>query len=383
LKPHFFSPNHAQEILQVSDVMMPAPLLPTTAIENLPGRDTGTYKVQSIGSVSELFKIYSQLSKSRLTFLVVLSSMAGVAMCPLPTTVPILLSTALGTALCSAAANTFNQLSEVPLDAQMARTRTRPLVRGAISVNHAAGFGIVTGLAGPAILAAVNPTAAFLGAANIVLYSGVYTTLKRVHVSNTWVGAVVGGIPPLIGWTACGGHLIPSSTFELFLPSFFLDASTIAPILSIDNPLAPLALFGLLYSWQFPHFNSLAHMVRDAYTQGGYKMLPVTNTRLNTLVSLRHSIALAGICAILTPLSGLTTWMFALTSLVPNIYLTSAAWKFWKSGTDKNAKILWNISLWYLPVVLALMMFHKQGMEWLSFLGPKDTEAIEMKQEHT
>lgn len=330
------------------------------------------YKPTPSLSLSHLLKVYTQLSKFRLTFLVVLTSMSGVALSPLPVTLPVLLSTALGTALCSASANTLNQLKEVPFDAQMTRTRMRPLVRGAVSSAHATGFAMATGLVGPAILAIFcNPVSALLGMANIGLYAGVYTSLKRSSVMNTWVGSFVGGMPPLIGWTACGGNLLPSSTYpiQFFPPPFLSDLAAAIPVEHVDNPLSALALFCLAFSWQFPHFNPLAYTVRDSYAQGGYKMLAVTNPLLNRLVSLRHAGALIGICSTLIPLSGLTTWAFAITSLVPNAYLSRAAWDFWRMGTEKEAKMLFHTSLWYLPVILALMMFHKQGMEWLDFFG--------------
>ena len=159
---------------------------------------------------ARLLGIYAQLSKARLSAFNVLVAMSGVALSPIPTTVPVLLSTALGTALCSASANTLNQLQEVPYDAQMARTRGRPLVRRAISPAHAAAFAAVTGLAGPALLWTMcNPLTALLGAANIALYAGPYTYMKRRTIWNTWVGAIVGAIPPLMGWTAVGGTLLP------------------------------------------------------------------------------------------------------------------------------------------------------------------------------
>ena len=152
---------------------------------------------------------YLQLSKSKLSALVVLSAMSGVALSPAAATLPVLLSTALGTALCSASANTLNQLQEVPFDAQMARTRSRPLVRHAISSLHATTFAAVTGIVGPALLwTAVNPTTAILGASNIVLYAGVYTWMKRKSPFNTWVGSIVGALPPLMGWTACDPQVL-------------------------------------------------------------------------------------------------------------------------------------------------------------------------------
>ena len=324
-----------------------------------------------------LLGIYAQLSKARLTTLIVLTAMSGVALSPLPTTLPVLLSTAVGTTLCSSSANALNQLQEVPYDAQMARTRMRPLVRKAISPLHALGFATVTGVAGPALLwVMVNPTTAILGAFNIALYAGAYTWLKRKHIVNTWVGSIVGGIPPLMGWTACGGNLLPppsDQAIAYFLPSFLSQGPVDMSL--VDSPLAPLALFMILYSWQFPHFNSLSHLVRASYAQAGYKMLSVLSPAKNALVSLRYAALHIPICSILLPLSGLTTWSFALTSLVPNVILVQAAWRFWRTGAEKEARALWHHSLWYLPVILALMMVHKQSASWGSWWNSEEEKV--------
>lgn len=317
-----------------------------------------------------LVRIYVQLAKSRLTVLNVLAAMSGVALSPLPATMPVLLSITLGTTLCSASANALNELQEIPFDAQMARTRMRPLVRRAISPLHAAGFALTTGLAGPAILCTmVNPTTACLGAANVLLYAGLYTWLKRKSVVNTWVGAVVGAIPPLMGWAACGGQIMPSADhpIALFLPSFLATAPT--DLALVNNPLAALALFSLLFSWQFPHFNALSYVVRGSYAQAGYRMLSITNPAKNSLVSLRHALFLVPLCSVFIPLSGLTTWAFALTSLPPNLFCAREAWRFWKNGGEKQARLVFQHSLWYLPVMLGLMMLHKQGMDWGSWIS--------------
>ncbi|KAK7440179.1 Protoheme IX farnesyltransferase, mitochondrial [Stygiomarasmius scandens] len=316
-------------------------------------------------SPPRLFKVYSELSKARLSILNVLAVMSGMALSPLPTTVPILLSTAVGTAFCCASANTLNQLQEVPFDAQMARTRNRPLVRRAITPFHATGFAVATGIAGPVILwTMTNPTTAILGASNILLYAGAYTWMKRKSIWNTWVGAVVGAVPAWMGWTACGGHLLPSPSYPVhfFLPPFLTD--TPLDLSMIDNPLAPFAFFMLMFSWQFPHFNGLSYVVRGSYAQAGYRMLSVLDPKKNALVSLRHAILLTSTCSILIPLSGLTTWWFALTSLPANLVCLEAAWRFWRNGGEKQAMKVFRHSLWYLPVVLGLMMFHKQGIAW-------------------
>ena len=328
---------------------------------------------------SKLLKVYIQLAKSRLTVLVVLTAMSSVALSPLPTTLPILISTAVGTTLCAASANTLNQIQEVPFDAQMARTRSRPLVRRAITPMHATGFAIASGIAGPALLyTMVNPATAYLGIANIALYAGLYTWMKRKSIYNTWVGAVVGGLPPLMGWTACGGKLLPSPAcpVELFLPPFMVYDTSFPLDIVADNPLAPFTLFMLLFSWQFPHFNSLSYLVRDSYAQAGYHMLSVFSPTKNALVSLRHAIMLA-ICSLLLPLSGLTTWMFTFSAFIPNLICVKAAWQFWRRGGEKEARTVFQHSLWYLPVMLGLMMVHKQGVDWLEWCGLTKGAKIE------
>ena len=360
----------------------PPPVLPASSYRAIPAL-----------TPTRLSTIYSQLSKARLTSFNVLVAMSGVALSPIPTSLPVLLSTALGTALCSASANTLNQLQEVPYDAQMARTRARPLVRRALSPAHATAFAAAAGLAGPALLWSMcNPTTALLGAANVALYAGPYTWMKRRTIWNTWVGAIVGAVPPLMGWAAVGGTLLPSAAhpIALYLPpalSAATDAlaldlapafSFAAPLLTtaassntalLDNPLAPWALFAFMFSWQFPHFNSLAHFVRGAYAQGGYRMLAVLDPRKNRLVALRHVLLLTGICSVLVPLSGLTTWSFALTSLAPNAVWLRAAWRFNRFGGEARARTVFAHSLWWLPVVLGLMIVHKNHVDWLQWIG--------------
>ncbi|KAF8348999.1 protoheme IX farnesyltransferase [Amanita rubescens] len=316
-----------------------------------------------------LLDSYLQLSKSKLSVLVVLSAMSGVALSPSPATLPVLLSTALGTALCSASANTLNQLQEIPFDAQMARTRSRPLVRRAISSLHATGFAAVTGIVGPALLWTVNPTTAILGISNIALYAGVYTWMKRKSPLNTWVGSVVGAIPPLMGWTACDAQALSCNFFLCQATSWsYVDISFTVAYPSGDI-LAPLTLSMLLFSWQFPHFNPLSHLVRGSYAQAGCHMLSVINPSKNALVSLRHALLLVPICCVLAPLSGLTTWTFAITALLPNVICVRAAWRFWRRGGESEAKTLFYHSIWYLPVILGLMMVHKQGMDWSQWMG--------------
>ncbi|KAJ3167361.1 Protoheme IX farnesyltransferase, mitochondrial [Geranomyces variabilis] len=259
--------------------------------------------------------------------------MAGYAIAPGALSVSTLLWTTLGTGLCSGAANAINQWVEHPYDAQMARTRNRALVRHALSPLHAFSAGIVAGGAGIAMLAHfVNPLTAALGATNLILYTCVYTPMKRTSIANTWVGSVVGALPPMMGWAAATGSL---------------DAGA-------------LLLGTMLYSWQFPHFNSLSWSLRPDYSKAGYRMASVTDPALNARVSLRHSIALFPLTWG-APLLGMTTPWFALNATFVNAYMAVKAYRFWKDPSDKTARTLFFGSLVHLPVLLALLMLHKNS----------------------
>jgi heme O synthase-like polyprenyltransferase/ABC-type methionine transport system ATPase subunit len=366
------------------EMNLPPPTAPSAPLDS--------YRPMPPYTLKRLIGVYSQLSKRNLSILMTLTATTGLALSPLPLDLPLLINLTIGTFLTSAAANTFNQILEAPIDAQTPRTRVRPLVTRRVTPFHAAVFGVVCTVLGGGILwFGCNPTTAALGLGNLVLYAAVYTPMKRFSVINTWVGAVVGGVTPLMGWTATGGSLWPTWDQPLVLnwpsstapalspePSSIVTANTIEPT-TPPNPLTPATLFLLLFSWQFPHFNSLSHLIRANYALSGYPMLSVLSPRLNALVSLRHSIALIPITAIMAPLSGSVDWSFALTSTIPNIFFTREAIKFWKYQTEANARRLFFVSLWYLPVVLGLMMAHNtvQKRGWLK----STSESVKEKEE--
>ncbi|ORX56251.1 protoheme IX farnesyltransferase [Hesseltinella vesiculosa] len=276
--------------------------------------------------------------------------MGGFAMAPGVADVSTLLYTTLGTSLCIASANSINQWIEVPYDAQMLRTRHRVLGRRQLSQIHAFGFGLLSGTVGTGILAAmVNPLTAGLGLANIFLYTCVYTPMKRASIANTWVGAVVGAIPPMMGWTAV--------TNSLWDPGCWV-------------------LGGILYAWQFPHFNSLAWNLRADYSKAGYRMMSVTDPKLNARVSLRYSLAMVPLSLAL-PYLGITTPWFALDSTVVNAALIYGAVQFWRNSNEKSARQLFFGSVVHLPLLLGLMMVHKASKteEEEASLDPKDVAS--------
>lgn len=257
-----------------------------------------------------------------------------------------------GTALCSASANTLNMLYEPSTDARMSRTRNRPLVRKLISARAAAVFAVLAGATGVgALYFGVNSTVSFLGLSNIVLYAGIYTPLKAVTAFNTWVGAVVGGIPPLMGWAAAAGEAATNdgSCRELL---FAGDGSSIGGWL----------MASLLFAWQFPHFMALSWSIREEYKAAGLRMLAWTNPARNARVALRYSIAFIPICLGLCA-AGVTEWSFAATSLPVNLWLVREAVRFWRfEGQGGSARGLFWASVWHLPGVMILALLHKKGM---------------------
>ena len=285
-------------------------------------------------TVGSLFRVYRDLSKARLSALVLVSAASGMFMAPGSIGVGSAVVALAGTALCVGSANTFNQWAEWPFDAQMARTRNRPLVRYAVTPLHAFSLGTGSAIAGVALLASVSPPAAFLGAANVLLYALVYTPSKRLSIVNTWFGALVGAIPPLLGWAAVTCSFIHDATGGWLLAS-------------------------ILFAWQFPHFNSLSWRLRDDYTRGGYRMMAVLNPTLCTRTALRYALVLTPICSLAIPYIALTTPAFAITSLIPNLALARDALAFHRTPSDASSRKLFFTSLWHLPLLIVLLAIHK------------------------
>ena len=289
------------------------------------------------GAIRKWGGIYMEISKARLSALVVGTTSAGFLFAGGPVHWSALAAVTVGTTLAAASANTFNQTIERDYDALMRRTRQRPLPTGRISAAHAAGFGMATGVASTALLAATtNPVTAGLSAANILLYAGIYTPMKRRHNINTWIGAVVGAIPPVMGWTAAGGDLLCAE-------SALLSAT--------------------LFLWQFPHFFSLAWLAREDYARGKYCMVPVSDSTgaATASIVLRYS-AYAAPVPFAAWGAGLTTAMFPLESMAINGYLLYLAAQFYRDPGNQNARKVFKCSLWYLPVMMTAMIVHKK--EW-------------------
>lgn len=273
-----------------------------------------------------------------------------------------------GTFLSSASANALNMLFEPSYDAKMSRTRNRPIVRGLVSPRGALAFAVLTGFAGVAgLYFGTNPTVAFLGGLNIFLYAGVYTPLKRMHVVNTWIGAVVGGIPPLMGWAAAAGQCATGD-------------GGWKELLFGPGSAGGWLLAGLLFAWQFPHFNALSWTIRDEYRHAGYRMLAWTNPARNGRVALRYALLMVPLSVGLWA-AGVVDQGFLLTSTAINGWMIKEAWRFWRyEGHKGSARGLFWASVWHLPVLLVLAMAHKKGLWerlWRGVIGEEDAEEWE------
>ncbi|CAO1414038.1 unnamed protein product [Diamesa hyperborea] len=275
------------------------------------------------------------LSKIRLTSLVVVTTMAGYAMAPAPFETSTFLMCSIGTGLMSCAANSINQYFETPFDAQMSRTKNRVLVKGYLTPLHAVGFATVATITGLTILnCGVNGLTASLGLANLLLYTCIYTPMKRYSILNTWVGSAVGAIPPLMGWAGCSGNLEAGAWI----------------------------LAGLLYAWQFPHFNALSWNLRPDYSRAGYRMMAVTDPALCRRVALRYT-GVIGALSLSAPLFDVTNAWFALASVPLNAYYGYLAWQFYKESDSGSSRKLFRFSLLHLPVLMILFLLNKK--EWV------------------
>ncbi|TRX91563.1 hypothetical protein FHL15_007568 [Xylaria flabelliformis] len=361
----------------------------TTTEDILPANASSTLTTESTKHPTSSFRrqlsLYLSLSKPRLTVLVVLTAMAPYALYPVPDFIspsigldtpslsPLTLAfLTTGTALCSASANTLNMLYEPTWDAMMSRTRNRPLVRGLISQRKALFFAVFAALTGVGgLYFGVNPTVAFLGGANIVLYAGVYTPLKRVSWLNTWVGAVIGGIPPLMGWAAAAGEYATGD-------------GSFQELLFTREAIGGWLFAALLFAWQFPHFMALSWSIREEYKLAGHQMLCWINPARNARVAMRYSFAFFPICIGLCA-AGVTEWSFALTNLPLNIWLEREAVKFRRhEGFNGSARGLFWASVWHLPAIMVLALVQKKGMwgrVWRSVVGEPTPDDEDMYDE--
>lgn len=274
------------------------------------------------------------LAKARLSLLVIVTTFVGFCLASSGAIDWLhLFNATLGTTLAAAGAAALNQWMETRVDRLMERTRNRPLPAGRIRRSTALILGIASSIIGVAWLAfTCNAMSAYLAAATVLIYIVLYTPLKRKSSLCVIVGAVSGAIPPMIGWVAAK-------------PSLDLGA---------------WVLFGILFTWQMPHFLAIAWKLRDEYAQAGFVMLRREDTSgvSTALESLIFTVALVAISFI--PFwSGLLNEAYLGPALLLDAAIFGCAFRFFVERTLPAARMLFFASIIYLPLILGLMVITK------------------------
>jgi len=293
------------------------------------------------GRARLLLRDYAELTKARITTLIVVTAWCGYFLGAHRGSVSSwslgLFHALLGVALVSSGTAALNEVLEASVDARMRRTALRPLPSGRMSRAHAAAVGLTLTLGGSVYLAVcANLLTGLLVFLTALVYLAAYTPLKKVSPLCTFVGAFPGAMPVVLGWTAVRGRIEKET----------------------------LILFAIMFVWQFPHFLSIAWLYREDYERGGVRMLPVveSNGRSTVWRILAYSAALIPVSVLPTAIGmagrvylvGAVIWgamlfRVAMGMAMPQLPATVAASK-------PPARRLLRATIIYLPVLFALMM---------------------------
>jgi len=277
---------------------------------------------------------FVDLTKPRITFLVVLTAAAGFCMGSASGIDYVaLLNMSVGIALLSSGIATLNQYLERDLDRLMRRTESRPLPSGKLAPVEAAMFGIALSAVATAYLAVfINPLSALLGVATLASYLFVYTPLKTKTTLSTVLGAFPGAMPPFIGWVAAQGRI----TVDAWV------------------------LFAILFLWQFPHFLAIAWMYRDDYARAGVKMLPVVEPegRVTGQQIISYTLLLIPV-SLLPVATGLAGSVYLIGASVLGLGFLYYSARAALVRTTWQARQLLLASVLYLPVLFGLMVLNR------------------------
>ena len=273
------------------------------------------------------------LVKPRIMMMALLTGAGAVRLAPGDAPAGRMLWLLLGTALIVGSANTLNMWLERDIDCLMVRTRNRPLPQNRLSANTALGFGALQGALALPALAQVNFVTAALGLVGLLLYVGVYTPMKQRSHWATWIGAIPGAIPTLMGWTAVTGRI----------------------------ELAGLAVFGVLFFWQIPHFHAIALYRQRDYDVAGLKTLPGTHG----IAAARRQIVLylavqVAVSLSLVPL-GVAGLPYLVTAALLGACVLVQGARGLGDGTAKWARSVFLASILYLPILFGVMVLDGNG----------------------
>jgi len=285
-------------------------------------------------SARERFAAYMELTKPRITFLIVLTSAAGFALASQGRVdYTGLVRAMVGIALLSSGIATINQYMERDLDALMRRTANRPLPSGRLLPWEALAFGLGLTVGAEIYLAVlVNPLTGLLGLTVIAGYLFGYTPLKTRTSLSTMVGAFPGAVPPLIGWAAARGSI----------------------------SLEAWVLFAILFLWQFPHFLAIAWMYREDYSRAGILMLPVVEPdgRVTAQQIVIYTVLLLPVSLLPTVL-GISGKVYLYGAIGLGLLFLYSSVRAAFSKSRQEARRLLVASVIYLPLLFVLMVLNR------------------------
>lgn len=281
----------------------------------------------------EKLAAYFELTKPRIAFMLVLTSAAGFYLgADKGFDLVLFINAMIGITLLAFGVATLNQVWERKTDALMERTATRPLPTNKLTVAEALIFGVSLCLVAEIYLAfLVNNLTAILGLIVIVGYVLLYTPLKTRTSASTAIGAIPGALPPLMGFTAAANEIT----------------------------LGAWVLFAFLFLWQFPHFLAIAWMYKEQYAKAGILMLPVIEPEGK--ITARQIVIFT---VLLLPVSlapffiGMAGWVYLIGASVLGIWFLMASIKAARAKSVEQARKLLLVSVLYLPIIFALMVFN-------------------------
>lgn len=275
---------------------------------------------------------YYELTKPGITLFIGITAACGlIAAQPSAVSSSLLAVTVAATMLLSGGAAAQNQLAERAFDARMQRTARRPLPAGKLSVRQARWLAWSLTAAGTLLSILALPIAATLLLIFChISYVHIYTPLKRRTPLCTLAGAVPGALPVLAGWAATG-----------------------RPV-----GVAALALTGLLFMWQIPHFMAIGWLAREDYTRAGYRMLFVIDAsgRQAAIVSMLYAAGMLG-CALLLALAAPVGWLYPPVAVTCSAAYVLRARQLILHRDRERARRLFFTSLFVLPLILAALSF--------------------------
>ena len=271
-------------------------------------------------------KAFMELLKMRLSLLVAFSCAFGYTLASKGNIDwEVLLMLTLGGFLLSGASVTINQIIEKDLDLVMTRTKNRPLPTGRLSIAEAIVFSAFVLLISIYLLwIYTNPLTVLLSVVSMIIYSFIYTPLKRVGPIAVFVGAIPGAFPPLLGWVAATGSI----TYEA------------------------LIIFGIQFIWQFPHFWAIAWVADDDYKKAGFKLLPSGGGKdLNTAIQIMIYTLFLIPLGLLPAKFGITGLDSAIVATICGVAFLAQTFSLMKTGSRQSALRIMFGSFLYLPIV--------------------------------